>query len=136
MSAALSAAWIGFYYPHVRFHDVRWLKSAALYWDRIYRLPVAELDEPEQTLISAAEDALADARFVERARVHPGAQSEAASIFLDAISGLDTAVYRVRGTKDSVPVGQNIDWIYKEKLDTSAMELLHELRPPHHPPRT
>jgi hypothetical protein len=88
-------AMFGLYYPHVRFRDERWLKTTALYWERMYRL--FPDDENYQTLptVSTVEREFTDAGFV--SAVHPSvnARQNAARQFATVLGSLDLSQYRL-----------------------------------------
>lgn len=60
------ASYFGLYYPYIEFRDEGWLKLAALYWDRLYRMVPDKLIPSD----SAEVRKLVAAEFIDNA--HPG----------------------------------------------------------------
>lgn len=88
-------AMFGLYYPHVRFRDERWLKTTALYWDRMYRLfPNGEYYDSVPN-VSSVEEAFTDAGFVKEAHPEDEARRRAAKIFAGILGSLDLEQYRL-----------------------------------------
>jgi hypothetical protein len=86
----------GFYYPHVRFRDERWLKTTALYWERMYRLfPDDEHYESSLPNVSWAESKLMESGFVNRVEPRKSIQRGAAKRFAAVLGSLDLEQYRL-----------------------------------------
>jgi hypothetical protein len=86
---------LGLYYPHVRFRDERWLKTTALYWDRMYRLfPNGEYYDSVPH-VSRVEETFTDAGYVQAAHPSDDVRRNAARTLADILQPLDLNQYRL-----------------------------------------
>lgn len=85
---------VGLYYPHVHFRDERWLKLAALHWDRIYRFYRDDVDDtlPE---VSRAEVWLFEAGVVRHTVPTEEDLRQAEEGFEKATTGIDLGKYKL-----------------------------------------
>ena len=86
----------GLYYPHVRFRDERWLKTTALYWERMYRIFPDDGDYHESVPdVSQTEVDFANAGFVGGVHPHDNVVRRAAERFATVLGSLDLKQYRL-----------------------------------------
>jgi len=85
----------GLYYPHVRFRDERWLKTTALYWDRMYRLFSDEERYDSFPNVSRTEAEFSDAGFVRRAQPGDEVLRRATKGFARVLETMDLDRYRL-----------------------------------------
>jgi hypothetical protein len=133
-------AMFGFYYPHVRFRDERWLKMTALYWERMYRL--FPDDENYQTLptVSAVEGEFTGPQFVNAVHPTDSVRRNAARDFAAVLGSLDLSQYRLDDHRlpefenkflgFAAPVGWEslLDYVADWKLESDYLIELTEQR--------
>ena len=88
-------AMFGLYYPHVRFRDEHWLKTTALYWERMYRLFPSDQRESSLDEVSWAEEEFTDAGFVKAVWPRKSIRRSAAKRFAKVLGSLDLEQYRL-----------------------------------------
>jgi hypothetical protein len=130
----------GLYYPHVRFRDERWLKTTALYWERMYRLFPDDEYYQSLPIVSTVEQKFTGAGFV--SAVHPSAsvRRDAASHFATVLGSLDLSQYRLddrtptefedRFSGFAAPVGWEdlLDYVADWKLESDYLIKLTKQR--------
>jgi len=131
---------MGLYFPHFHFPSDEWVKVAALYWDRMYRIVPEDYETRRDT--DAIKELASDDVFIDDVYPDPFDRERVQEHFRDMIEAHESELVKHYGidrrdewpedeyTVEHAPTGTNpkLAYIYNEKVNHKLYDTLLDLR--------